>query len=90
VLATQGEPGASLYLVLDGVLAVAVDGKDLGEVGPGAVLGERAILESSPRTATLTARTQAKIAEAPAETINRPALTDLAQLHRREATDATL
>jgi hypothetical protein len=90
VLATQGEPGASLYLVLDGVLAVTVDGKDLGEVGPGAVLGERAILESSPRTATLTARTRVKVAEAPAETINRPALIDLAQLHRREATDATL
>jgi Cyclic nucleotide-binding domain len=89
VLAAQGEPGASLYLVLDGMLAVTVDGKDLGEVGPGAVLGERAILESSPRTATLTARTRVKIAEAPADTINRSALASLARLHRREAPGLT-
>jgi hypothetical protein len=89
VLATQGEPGELLYLVLDGILAVTVDGKDLGEIGPGAVLGERAILESSPRTATLTARTRVKIAEAPADTIDRSAMAGLARLHRREVSDIT-
>jgi hypothetical protein len=84
VLAAQGDPGNSLYLVLDGVLAVTVDGVQLGDVGPGAVLGERAVLESSPRTATLTAVTQVKIAEAPAEALDLAALARLAQLHRRE------
>lgn len=87
VLATQGEPGDSLFLVLDGVLDVSVDGRALGDLGPGAVLGERAILESSPRTATLTAITRVKIAEAPAQTLDMVALARLAEGHRRELAD---
>jgi len=87
VLARQGEAGDSLFLVLDGVLDVSVDGRQLGDLGPGAVVGERAILESSPRTATLTALTTVKVAEAPAEAVDREALAQLAQGHRREMAD---
>jgi hypothetical protein len=86
VLAAQGDPGDSLYLVLDGVLAVAVDGNHVGDVGPGAVLGEHSVLDGSPRTATLTATTPVRIAEAPADAVDRDALAQLAPLHRREAT----
>ena len=84
LLATQGEPGVSLFLVLDGVVGVAVDHRRLAELGPGAVLGERAVLESAFRTATLTAVTRLKVAEVPAEALDRTALTRLASLHRRE------
>ena len=87
VLAAQGDPGDSLFLVLDGVLDVSVDGRKLGELGPGAVVGERAILESSPRTATLTAVTQVKVATAPADALDLEALAQLAQGHRRELAD---
>lgn len=90
VLARQGDPGASLFLVLDGVLDVSVDGKSLGDLGPGAVVGERAILESAPRTATLTAKTAVKVAEAPAEAVDREALAELAKGHRREMTDGSV
>jgi CRP-like cAMP-binding protein len=83
-LLEQGEWSKELFLVLDGMLAVTVDGKELGVVGPGAVLGERAILENTRRTATLTAMTQVRVAAAPAEAIDREALTRLAELHRRE------
>src|SRR5881409_2859043 len=38
-LVEQGEPGDELYLLLDGVLGVEVDGEEVAEVGPGAVLG---------------------------------------------------
>lgn len=86
-LATQGDPGDSLFLVLDGVLDVSVDGRKLGDLGPGAVVGERAILESSPRTATLTAVTNVRVAEAPADALDRDALAELAQGHRRELAD---
>jgi hypothetical protein len=90
VLAKQGDPGESLFLVLDGVLDVSVDGRKVGNLGPGAVVGEHAVLESSPRTATLTAMTPLKVAEAPAEAIDRAALAELAQGHRRElAEDST-
>jgi len=64
-----------------------VDGRKLGELGPGAVVGERAILESSPRTATLTAVTQVKVATAPADALDLEALAQLAQGHRRELAD---
>lgn len=84
VLAAQGDPGDSLFLVLDGILEVTVDGRSLGDLGPGAVVGERAVLEGTPRTATLTARTAVKVAAAPAEAIDRAALAELAQGHRRE------
>jgi Cyclic nucleotide-binding domain len=84
VLAEQGSPGDSLYLLLDGVLSVAVDGQPLGEIGPGAVLGERAVLEGGSRTATLTAVTPVRVAEAGSDAIDHAALTALAEGHRRE------
>ena len=84
VLARQGDPGDELYLLLDGILEVAVDGQKVGDIGPGAVIGEHAILESSPRTATLTALTAARIAAAPADAVDRAALAELARGHRRE------
>ncbi|MDT4936624.1 MAG: hypothetical protein QOG80_295 [Pseudonocardiales bacterium] len=84
VLAHQGGPGDELFLVLDGVLDVSVDDRKLGDLGPGAVIGERAILESSPRTATLTALTPVRVAVAPAEALDRAALAELAQSHHRE------
>jgi hypothetical protein len=84
VLAKQGGPGDSLFLVLDGVLDVQVDGASLGDLGPGAVVGERAILEKSPRTATLAARTAVRVAEAPSAALDPAALAQLAEGHRRE------
>lgn len=84
VLAKQGDPGDSLFLLLDGILDVQHDGRSLGDLGPGAVVGERAVLEGSARTATLIARTAIRVAEAPADAIDRAALAELAQGHRRE------
>jgi Cyclic nucleotide-binding domain len=86
VLAAQGAPGDSLYLLLDGVLRVDVDGQPLAEIGPGAVLGERAVLAGGTRTATLTAVTPIRVAEAPASALDPAALAELSQGHRREAT----
>lgn len=83
-LATEGEPGSSLMLVLDGVVSVSVGGEALGELGPGAVLGERAVLEGGRRTATVTAVTPVRIAEASAAQIDLTALAELAEGHRRE------
>jgi CRP-like cAMP-binding protein len=82
----QGEPGRSLYLVLDGVLEVEVDNERVAQVGPGAVVGERAILEQGMRTATLRAVTDCRLAEADVDAIDRAALIKLAMGHRREGT----
>ena len=83
-LVEQGQSGNELFLLLDGVLAVDVDGKALAEVGPGAVLGERALLEGGKRTATLRALTPARVAVAGADQISPDALAELAAGHRRE------
>lgn len=84
VLTEQGAPGDEVYLLLNGVLAVEVDGKPLAEVGPGAILGERAVLESEARTSTLRALTKAKVAVAKEEQIDRAHLSQISEAHRRE------
>jgi mannose-6-phosphate isomerase-like protein (cupin superfamily) len=81
-LVEQGAPGDELYLVLDGVLAVEVDGEEVAEIGPGAIVGERALLEGGTRTATLSARTRCRIAVIPAELIDRQELESLAATRR--------
>ena len=83
-LVEQGDAGAELYLLLDGVLAVEVDGASLAEVGPGAVLGERAVLEEGRRTATLRAVTPCRVAVATADDIDPAVLAELREGHRRE------
>ena len=88
VLTRQGDVGGELFLVLDGVLVVDVDGKEWAEVGPGAVLGERAVLERGLRTSTLTARTTCKVAAVPADQIDPARLAALADDHRREVAAA--
>jgi hypothetical protein len=83
-LVRQGDPGGELFLLLDGVLGVDVDGERLAELGPGAVVGERAILDGGRRTSTLVAITACKVAVAGADDINREALQELSEGHRRE------
>jgi Cyclic nucleotide-binding domain len=84
VLTRQGDPGDELYIIVDGVLVVSVDGTEVVELGPGAVLGERAVLQGGLRTATLTAGTPAKVMIVPAERVDRDRLAGLAASHRRE------
>jgi hypothetical protein len=84
VLARQGEVGDSVALLLDGVVAVSVDDRPIAELGPGAVLGERAVLENRTRTATLTATTPVRVASVPADVIDRVELARLAEGHHRE------
>jgi hypothetical protein len=77
-LTEQGAPGDELYVLLDGVLAVEVDGEPVAEVGPGALLGERALLEGGPRTATLRATTRCRVVTVPGDEIAPDALEQLA------------
>jgi hypothetical protein len=81
---TQGEVADELFVLLDGVLSVDIDGEVVTEVGPGAILGERAILESGRRTASLVAVTACTIAVAGRDAVDTAALEQLSEGHRRE------
>jgi hypothetical protein len=78
LLVEQGAPGDDLYLLVDGVLSVVVDGDEVGEIGPGAIVGELASLEDGKRTATLMARTACRVAVIPAELVDLQEKEDLA------------
>jgi hypothetical protein len=83
-LTKQGHPGNELYLILDGMFSVEVDGASVAEIGPGAIVGERAVLERGKRTSTLRATTAGRVAVAAADQIDRTALMELSRGHRRE------
>jgi hypothetical protein len=87
LLVEQGDASEGsniVYLVLDGVLEVVVDGEVVGELGPGAIVGERAQLENGARTASLRAKTAGKVIGVPAEELNREALEQVAAGRSRE------
>ena len=80
----QADEATSVALVLDGIFEVRVDGKAVGKVGPGTVVGERAGLEGGRRTATLCAVTDARVGELAASALDADALGELALGHHRE------
>ena len=81
-LVTQGDPGDELFLLFDGVLAVEQDGRQVAEVGPGAILGEMALLEGGRRTASLRAVTRCRVAVVPGDRVDRAALAEVARGRR--------
>ncbi len=83
-LTTQGEQATDVYLILDGMLVVEVDGREVAEIGPGAVVGERAAREGGIRTATLRAATRARVAAAAPDLIDPIELDAVAAEHHRE------
>jgi hypothetical protein len=80
----QGDADTDVFLLLNGVLVAEVDGEAVAELGPGAILGERAALEGRGRTSTLRALTKAKIAVVRADQIDRDMLQVISVGHRNE------
>ncbi|HLO35698.1 MAG TPA: cyclic nucleotide-binding domain-containing protein, partial [Candidatus Deferrimicrobium sp.] len=83
-LVEQGAAGTQMYVILDGMFVVEVDGNEVAEIGPGAVVGERSGLEGGTRTATLRARTKARVAEASPDELELDELGALATAHHGE------
>jgi Cyclic nucleotide-binding domain len=74
VLVSQGDTGDEVFLLFDGIVRVEKDGEPVAEVGPGAVLGERAALEHGKRTASLFAVTPCRVAVISHRYLDREAL----------------
>jgi cyclic nucleotide-binding protein len=86
-LVEQGEEGTDLFILLDGVLDVEENRVVVAQVGSGAVLGERAVLEGGRRTATLRAARSSRVAVIRADQISRDRLAQItrARSERRAA-----
>ena len=78
-LVQQGDPGDELFLLFDGVLRVEIDGRPVAEVGPGALVGELALLREGRRMATLRAVTPCRVAVVPKDRVDRQALEEIAK-----------
>ena len=57
VVFREGDPGDTVYVVLEGKVDLRVNGRLVETVGPGGILGEMALIEQAPRVAGATART---------------------------------
>jgi CRP/FNR family transcriptional regulator, cyclic AMP receptor protein len=51
----QGQTGREAFVLLSGSATVRRNGKKIATLGPGAVIGELALLDRGPRTASVTA-----------------------------------
>ena len=58
-----------------------MDDEVVAEIGPGAVVGERAGLLNGARTATLWARTPGRVASVPHDALDQEALGSLGAVH---------
>jgi Cyclic nucleotide-binding domain len=83
-LTEQDEPGTELFLLLDGMLDVEVDGEVVTQVGPGAILGVRAAIEGGLRTATLRAATRCRAVVIPEDVVDQAEVVAIASGQRRE------
>jgi CRP-like cAMP-binding protein len=61
VLFREGDPGDMMFGVAEGEVELTVGGDVVEEVGPGGILGELALVDHAPRSATATARTGALV-----------------------------
>jgi CRP/FNR family transcriptional regulator, cyclic AMP receptor protein len=56
-----GDPGDFMYVVQEGELDILIGGRVVETVGEGGVVGELAVIDNIPRSATVVARTAAKV-----------------------------
>jgi CRP/FNR family transcriptional regulator, cyclic AMP receptor protein len=60
-LCTEGEIGHEFFVIVDGKVEVTRNGKRVATRGGGEFVGEIALLEQTPRTATVTAKTPLRV-----------------------------
>ncbi len=58
---SQGDAGEVMYVVVEGQVKLFVDNEVVERVGPDGVLGELALIDAAPRSATAIADTDCKL-----------------------------
>jgi CRP/FNR family transcriptional regulator, cyclic AMP receptor protein len=59
-LITEGETGWEAFVITEGRATVSLRGDHLADLGPGDAVGEMALLDREPRSATVTAETDVR------------------------------
>ena len=59
----EGSPGTTMYVVLDGNIEIYVGGKSMEVAGRGAIIGEMALIDPGPRSATVVAKDYCVLAQ---------------------------
>ena len=62
VIFSQGDEGASMYIIVDGDVEVAYDEQRSVRLGAGESFGEMSLIDKRPRSATVTAATDVTLA----------------------------
>lgn len=57
----EGEPGDEMFVLLEGELAITVHGRYIDTLSPGMIMGEMAMVDDQPRSATVIATTEASL-----------------------------
>jgi len=65
VLTKQGAPGDAFYLIVDGKADVIKNGTKIARLGPGDAVGEMALLDGEPRSATVMMTTDGTVLTMP-------------------------
>jgi len=58
---TEGQAGDTMYVIKEGEVEVIVNGKVVDTLGPSGILGEMALIDKQPRSATAVAKTDCKL-----------------------------
>lgn len=61
VLMRQGDAGQEFFIVLDGTIRVERDGMTIASGGPGEFVGEIALVDEAPRSATVICETPCRL-----------------------------
>jgi CRP-like cAMP-binding protein len=59
----EGDAGDKMFVVLEGNMEITLGDFILENAGPGALIGEMALIDRSPRTASLVAKTPCRLAQ---------------------------
>lgn len=57
IIFREGDPGDAMYIVLEGIINIFLGDTRIATVGPGGIIGELAVINTQPRSATARAET---------------------------------
>ena len=62
VIFAKGDKGDTMYVVRNGEVAIEREGRVIETLGDGGIFGEMALIDGSPRSATVRAKTDCEVA----------------------------